>query len=105
MAALPLIHDSDVSGWRSWFARHDIAYRPKAGDIRFEDYDLALEAAKRGLGALLLRTRKDDIPEPLRRLHADQFDNPLKCSVLIASNEERPAVRRFAVTFRALMET
>ena len=66
MDALSQIHDSDLSEWRSWLARHDITYRPKAGDMRFEVHHLALAAAKHGIGALLLRTRKYDIPEPPR---------------------------------------
>ncbi|SFK05255.1 DNA-binding transcriptional regulator, LysR family [Mesorhizobium albiziae] len=51
----PLIHDSDASGWRAWFAAHQIDYRPRPQDRRFEDYNLVLDAATHGLGIALAR--------------------------------------------------
>ena len=52
---LPLIHDSDASGWRAWFAAQGLDYRPRAQDRRFEDYNLVLDAAAHGLGIALAR--------------------------------------------------
>lgn len=51
----PLIHDSDASGWRAWFAARHIDYRPRPRDRRFEDYNLVLDAAAHGLGIALAR--------------------------------------------------
>jgi LysR family glycine cleavage system transcriptional activator len=51
----PLIHDSDASGWRAWFASFGIDYRPRPQDRRFEDYNLVLDAAASGLGIALAR--------------------------------------------------
>jgi DNA-binding transcriptional LysR family regulator len=51
----PLIHDSDASGWRAWFAAHGLDYRPRPQDRRFEDYNLVLDAAACGLGIALAR--------------------------------------------------
>ncbi|RWH70621.1 LysR substrate-binding domain-containing protein [Mesorhizobium sp.] len=51
----PLIHDSDASAWRAWFAAQDIDYRPRPQDRRFEDYNLVLDAAAYGLGIALAR--------------------------------------------------
>lgn len=51
----PLIHDSDASGWRAWFAAQGIDYHPRAQDRRFEDYNLVLDAAAHGLGIALAR--------------------------------------------------
>lgn len=51
----PLINDSDASGWRAWFGAHDIDYRPRPHDRRFEDYNLVLDAAAHGLGIALAR--------------------------------------------------
>lgn len=51
----PLIHDSDASAWRAWFASQDIDYRPRPQDRRFEDYNLVLDAAAHGLGIALAR--------------------------------------------------
>lgn len=51
----PLIHDSDASAWRAWFAGQNIDYRPRPQDRRFEDYNLVLDAAAHGLGIALAR--------------------------------------------------
>ena len=51
----PLIHDSDASGWRAWFAAQGMDYRPRPQDRRFEDYNLVLDAAAYGLGIALAR--------------------------------------------------
>ncbi|QPC86636.1 LysR family transcriptional regulator [Mesorhizobium sp. NBSH29] len=55
LLAHPLIHDSDASGWRAWFAARGIDYRPRSQDRRFEDYNLVLDAAVHGLGVALAR--------------------------------------------------
>ncbi|BCH24294.1 LysR substrate-binding domain-containing protein [Mesorhizobium sp. L-8-3] len=52
---LPLIHDSDASGWRAWFGAQGMDYRPRPQDRRFEDYNLVLDAAEHGLGIALAR--------------------------------------------------
>jgi LysR family transcriptional regulator, glycine cleavage system transcriptional activator len=51
----PLIHDSDASGWRTWFAAQGLDYKPRPQDRRFEDYNLVLDAAACGLGIALSR--------------------------------------------------
>jgi DNA-binding transcriptional LysR family regulator len=51
----PLIHDSDASGWRAWFAAQGLDYKPRRQDRRFEDYNLVLDAAAHGLGIALAR--------------------------------------------------
>jgi LysR family glycine cleavage system transcriptional activator len=51
----PLIHDTDGGGWRAWFAKSGMAFRPRAIDRRFEEYDLTIAAAVAGLGVALLR--------------------------------------------------
>ncbi|MBZ6077177.1 LysR substrate-binding domain-containing protein [Microvirga puerhi] len=55
LLAHPLVHDSDTSGWRAWFAAQGIDYRPRPQDRRFEDYNLVLDAAAHGLGLALAR--------------------------------------------------
>jgi LysR family transcriptional regulator, glycine cleavage system transcriptional activator len=55
LLSVPLIHDSDASGWRAWFAAHGLDYRPRPQDRRFEDYNLVLDAAACGLGIALAR--------------------------------------------------
>jgi LysR family transcriptional regulator, glycine cleavage system transcriptional activator len=53
--ANPLIHDSEIDGWRTWLAGQKITYRSRAIDRRFEDYDVVLAAAEAGMGIALLR--------------------------------------------------
>ena len=55
LISVPLIHDSDTLGWRTWFAAQGLDYRPKRQDRRFEDYNLVLDAAAHGLGVALAR--------------------------------------------------
>ncbi len=55
LLAAPLIHDSDASGWRAWFAAQGLDYRPRPQDRRSEDYNLVLDAAACGLGIALAR--------------------------------------------------
>lgn len=50
-----LIHDSDTSQWRAWFADEGVRYKPQIDDRTFEDYDLVLAAAEGSLGLALLR--------------------------------------------------
>ena len=51
----PLLHDSNVGGWRHWLALFGRTYAPRAQDRRFEDYHLVLEACAQGLGIALAR--------------------------------------------------
>lgn len=55
LLSLPLIHDSDASGWRAWFGAYGLDYHPRPQDRRFEDYNLVLDAAACGLGIALAR--------------------------------------------------
>jgi LysR family transcriptional regulator, glycine cleavage system transcriptional activator len=55
LARAALIHDSDTSQWRAWFADEGVRYKPKIDDRTFEDYDLVLAAAEGSLGLALLR--------------------------------------------------
>ncbi|MEZ5830337.1 MAG: LysR substrate-binding domain-containing protein [Dongiaceae bacterium] len=71
----PLIHDSDASGWRAWFAAQGLDYRPRSQDRRFEDYNLVLDAAACGLGVALARP-------PLAQ-------GPLESGRLVAVDERR----------------
>jgi LysR family glycine cleavage system transcriptional activator len=55
LLARPLLHDSDISQWRTWFAARGVTYRPRPQDRKFEDYDTVLAAAEAGLGLAMLR--------------------------------------------------
>lgn len=101
----PLIHDSDASQWRAWFAQGGLRYRPDAGDRRFEDYDLVLAAAEGGLGLALLRLPLADawltsgrlVPVSPRRM-----DNPLGHYVAHRRDEHRPEVLSLVEALRGV---
>ena len=52
---LPILHDSNIEGWRRWFAAAGVDYVPRAKDRRFEDYNIVLDACAKGLGLTLAR--------------------------------------------------
>lgn len=52
---LPLIHDSNILGWKRWLAVEDVQYAPRGQDRRFEDYNVVLDACGDGLGIALAR--------------------------------------------------
>jgi LysR family glycine cleavage system transcriptional activator len=48
-----LLHDDDGSAWRRWFEAAGRSGYERAQHLRFDDYSLALAAAKRGQGVVL----------------------------------------------------
>lgn len=50
-----LLHDGTPDDWRLWFSTAGVPYRPRGGEQRFDDYDLALGAAAAGVGVALAR--------------------------------------------------
>jgi DNA-binding transcriptional LysR family regulator len=51
----PILHDSNIEGWRIWFATAGITYTPRTQDRRFEDYNIVLDGCRNGLGIALAR--------------------------------------------------
>lgn len=99
----PLIHDSDISRWRSWLAGEGVSYRPRWQDRRFEDYDTVLVAAKAGLGLALLREPLADLTaNKLVYLSARSEDNPAAHFICLRVGERRAAVRELATRLSAL---
>lgn len=52
---LPILHDSNIEGWRRWLAPEGIDYAPRGQDRRFEDYNIVMDACCQGLGIALAR--------------------------------------------------
>lgn len=52
---LPILHDSNIEGWRRWLSPEGIDYAPRGQDRRFEDYNLVIDACCQGLGIALAR--------------------------------------------------
>jgi DNA-binding transcriptional LysR family regulator len=92
---VPLLHDSDVTGWRAWFDALDIPLKPRAQDRRFEDYTLVLAAAEAGLGVALARTPFADAylrRSELVRVSHHEVVSPLGYYFVHAKGESRPEV-------------
>jgi LysR family transcriptional regulator, glycine cleavage system transcriptional activator len=97
LARYPLLHDSDTSQWRAWFADAGINYSPRIDDRRFEDYDLVLAAAEGSLGLTLLRLplAQDWLDNGrLMAISARSRPNPLSHHVVYRQGERRQGVLR-----------
>ncbi|VVU50524.1 LysR family transcriptional regulator [Burkholderia anthina] len=105
---MPLLHDSDVTGWRTWFDALGIAFKPRAQDRRFEDYNLVLAAAEAGLGVALARTPLADAylgRSALVRVSRHEVDSLLRYHFVHAKGENRPEVLALMERMRAALET
>ena len=92
---VPLLHDSDVTGWRAWFGALGIPLKPRAQDRRFEDYTLVLAAAEAGLGVALARVPLADAylqKSGLVRVSRHEVASPLTYYFVHAKGESRPEV-------------
>jgi DNA-binding transcriptional LysR family regulator len=92
---VPLLHDSDVTGWRAWFGALAIPLKPRAQDRRFEDYTLVLAAAEAGLGVALARVPFADAylrKSGLVRVSRHEVASPLTYYFVHAKGESRPEV-------------
>ncbi|MFM0273650.1 LysR substrate-binding domain-containing protein [Paraburkholderia aspalathi] len=92
---VPLLHDSDVTGWRAWFGALAIPLKPRAQDRRFEDYTLVLAAAEAGLGVALARVPLADAylqKSGLVRVSRHEVASPLTYYFVHAKGESRPEV-------------
>ncbi len=90
----PLIHDSDASAWRAWFASQDVDYRPRPQDRRFEDYNLVLDAAAHGLGIALDRppmTQGSYHQRRIVKVDERQVKNPVSYWLDRPQRKPRPA--------------
>ncbi|MBB2999256.1 MULTISPECIES: LysR substrate-binding domain-containing protein [Paraburkholderia] len=95
LLAHPLLHDSDLTGWRAWFDGHNVSLKRRQHDRRFEDYTLVLSAAEAGLGIALAR-----LPIAATRLHGSQLvrldrrtvANPLANYIVTSKQERRPEI-------------
>ena len=57
---LPIIHDSNIEGWRRWLAPEGVDYVPRGRDRRFEDYNMVIEGCIQGVGIALARPPLSD---------------------------------------------
>jgi LysR family transcriptional regulator, glycine cleavage system transcriptional activator len=95
LLAHPLLHDSDLTGWRTWFHGRDVSFKGRTQDRRFEDYSLVLAAAESGLGIALARLPLASgwvEKSKLVRLERRTVTNPLANYIVTAKQERRPEV-------------
>lgn len=52
---LPILHDSNIEGWRRWLSPEGVDYAPRGQDRRFEDYNLVIDACIQDVGIALAR--------------------------------------------------
>ncbi|MGE8160061.1 LysR substrate-binding domain-containing protein [Paraburkholderia sp. NPDC080076] len=105
---VPLLHDSDVTGWRAWFDALDIPLKPRAQDRRFEDYTLVLAAAEAGLGVALARVPLADAylqRSGLVRVSRHEVASPLTYYFVHAKGENRPEVLALIDRMQAAQRT
>lgn len=105
MLAMPLLHDSDLTGWRAWCGAHGVSLRPRARDRRFEDYTVVLAAAEAGLGIALVRAPLASewiARSRLVRLSDAEVACPLQYHVVTAKREKRPEVLEVIARLHAL---
>ena len=101
----PLIHDTHPDAWRLWLRQHGQAYRQRAQDRRFPDYDLVLHAAAAGRGVALLRRPYGDAflaDGRLAPLSAAGIANPARFHALTLPGAMREPVRRLVERLVAL---
>lgn len=104
IANLPLLHDSDATGWRHWLEAQGVKFRQKPSDRRFEDYSVVLSAAEAGLGVALARlpfARATIAQHDLVALPFEAVHSPLSTFLVQPAYEQRPAVRDVAQWFIA----
>lgn len=95
MLAHPLLHDSDLTGWRAWCTAQGVTVRPRARDRRFEDYTVVLAAAEAGLGIALARAPLADAwikRSRLVRVSPLEVPSPSHYNLVTARREKRPEV-------------
>lgn len=109
LLAYPLLHDSDLTGWRTWFQAQGMTLRqPRSHDRRLEDYNLVLSAAEAGLGIAMARlplASERLQPSELVLLSKQAVPSPLSLHVVTARHERRPEIltliERMRVAIRA----
>jgi DNA-binding transcriptional LysR family regulator len=67
---LPILHDSNIEGWRRWLSPEGLDYVPRGQDRRFEDYNMVIDACVQGLGIALARPPLSDAALEAGRLVA-----------------------------------
>jgi len=102
-----LLHDSDTEHWRSWCAQAGVAYRPRDGERRFDDYDLVLATAEAGLGVAIGRwplVKATLDAGRLVRIDGPEFTGKKAHHIVTRNGETRLAVRQLTRVLATMAE-
>lgn len=102
-----LLHDSDTEHWRSWCTQAGVAYRPRNGERRFDDYDLVLATAETGLGVAIGRwplVQASLDAGRLVRLAGPEFTGKKAHHVVTRTGETRLAVNQLRRVLMTMAE-
>ena len=100
-----LLHDSDTQHRRAWCEQAGIVYRPRAGERRFDDYDLVLGTAEAGLGVAIARWPLANAAlesGQIVRVAGPEFTGKKAHYVVIRNGETRLAVRQLTSVMMAM---
>ena len=99
LLAFPILHDSNVEGWRTWLSGAGLEYRPRAIDRRFEDFNLVIDACANGLGVALARPPLSDraiLSGAVVVVHQRSCINPAAYHLIRPAEPLRPAAADMA---------
>jgi DNA-binding transcriptional LysR family regulator len=99
---LPILHDSNIEGWRRWLAAVGVNYVPRSEDRRFEDYNLVVDACIQGLGIALARPPLSSAALESGRLvsvSSRTIDNPVAFHLIRPDDALRGPAQEFARRF------
>lgn len=99
-----LLIDGDGADWRQWARNADLSYPASARKRQFLDHDVAAEAARQGLGIILLRTPMAAVALEDKSLCALPFPAMQSARghyVVVRSGETRPHVRALAAEIQS----
>ncbi|WP_447756349.1 LysR substrate-binding domain-containing protein [Sphingopyxis fribergensis] len=99
-----LLVDGDGADWRQWSQNANASHFARTRKRQFLDHDVAIEAARQGLGIILLRLPMAAIALEDKSLCALPFP-AMQCAsghyVAVRSGESRPDVRALAVKIQS----
>lgn len=99
-----LLIDGDGADWREWCRNANVHFAPTARKRQFLDHDVAIEAARYGLGIVLLRAPMAAVALEDKSLCALPFPATQSARghyVAVRSGETRPNVRALATEIQS----
>ncbi len=102
---LPLIHNSDSSGWQTWASTQGFTFRGKLADRVCSDYQLTLSAAQAHLGIALIQNTmalSDEAQKNFVILDTPTVINPFSYFVIASPKRASPIIDAVVEKLREL---